>query len=166
MLETERLVLRPLADDDADDLTELHSDPEVMRFLGLPSSPLSRFLEGGFYAGVEKASGRFIGWFALEPKEEGAFELGYRLHQWAWGSGFGTEGARALLEKAFTDLGATRVYAETMAVNTRSRHVMEKVGLRYVRTFFPEWQDPLPGSDQGEVEYALTRAEFKYSPAR
>ena len=67
---------------------------------------------------------------------------------------------RALIRKGFTELGVQRVVAETMAVNTRSRRVMEKIGLRHVRTFFVDWPDPLPGSDQGEVEYALTRAEF------
>jgi RimJ/RimL family protein N-acetyltransferase len=126
----------------------------------LERSPLERFYTGGFHAAAEKDSRRFIGWFALEPKGEDEYEIGWRLHRWAWGRGYATEGALALLHMGFTDLGASRVYAETMAVNTRSRRVMEKIGLRHVRTFFVEWPDPLPGSDQGEVEYALTRAEY------
>ncbi len=37
---------------------------------------------------------------------------------------------------------------------------MEKAGLRYVRTFHLEWDDPIPGTGEGEVEYALTREEW------
>lgn len=158
-LETDRLALGPLLDSHAEQVLELQDDPEVMRHLD--PSPLERYYTGGFYAATEKESGRFIGWFALEPKGEDEYEIGWRLHRWAWGRGYATEGALALLHKGFTDLGASRIYAETMAVNTRSRRVMEKIGLRHVRTFFVDWPDALPGSDQGEVEYALTRAEYR-----
>ena len=157
-VETDRLLMRPLLDSDAEAVMGLQDDPEVMRYLD--PSPVERFYTGGFYAATERASGEFIGWFALEPEGEGEYEIGWRLYRRAWGSGYATEGALALLHKAFTDLGASRVYAETMAVNTRSRRVMEKIGLRHVRTFFVGWPDPLPGADQGEVEYALTRAEY------
>lgn len=158
LLETDRLTLRPLLNSDAEAVLGLQDDPEVMRYLD--PSPIERFYTGGFHAAMGKESGRFIGWFALEPKGEDEYEIGWRLYRWAWGRGYATEGAIALLHKAFTELGASRVYAETMAVNTRSRRVMEKMGLRHVRTFFVDWPDPLPGSDQGEVEYALTRAEY------
>jgi RimJ/RimL family protein N-acetyltransferase len=53
---------------------------------------------------------------------------------------------------------AHRVIAQTMAVNTGSRGVLAAVGMRHVRTFFPAWDDPLPGADEGEVEYEITRA--------
>ncbi len=48
-----------------------------------------------------------------------------------------------------------------MTVNTASRRVMERCGLRYVRTFFDEWPEPIDGSDEGDVEYELTRAEWE-----
>lgn len=48
-----------------------------------------------------------------------------------------------------------------MTVNTGSRRVMEKAGLRYVRTFFTTWPEgPVEGSEHGDVEYALTRDEW------
>ena len=84
-------------------------------------------------------------------------ELGYRLKASAWGRGYATEGARALVRKGFDELGVRRVWAETMAVNRASRRVMEKVGLRYVRTFHVHFDDPLPGAEHGEVEYELRR---------
>jgi hypothetical protein len=52
--------------------------------------------------------------------------LGYRLRRSAWGHGYATEGARALVRRAFTELGVGRVVATTMAVNVRSRRVLEK----------------------------------------
>ncbi|HEY7175471.1 MAG TPA: GNAT family protein, partial [Micromonosporaceae bacterium] len=48
----------------------------------------------------------------------------------------------------------------TMAVNTRSRGVMERCGLRHVGTRHDHWDDPIPGTEQGEVEYAITRDEW------
>jgi len=42
-----------------------------------------------------------------------------------------------------------------MAVNNASRHVLQKVGLVYVRTHVQEWDDPIPGWEQGEAEYEL-----------
>ena len=48
-----------------------------------------------------------------------------------------------------------------MVVNTRSRQVMERCGLRYVRTFHLEWDDPIEGTEQGEVEYELRRTDWE-----
>ena len=62
-------------------------------------------------------------------------ELGYRLPA-AWGKGYASEGSRALVEKGFAELGVQRVFATTMAVNIGSRRVMEKAGLKFVRTSF------------------------------
>jgi RimJ/RimL family protein N-acetyltransferase len=178
-LETQRLILRRFTADDVDALVELDRDPEVMRYItgGRPTPReeierdlLLRFLEYyeryegyGFWAAVEKSSGDFIGWFHLRPRADGPAdepELGYRLRRTAWGKGYATEGSRALVEKAFADLGAARVWAETMAVNVASRRVMEKAGLKYVRTFHQEWPYEIEGTAEGDVEYAITRAEW------
>jgi RimJ/RimL family protein N-acetyltransferase len=77
-----------------------------------------------------------------------------------WARGYATEGARALVARAFDELGARRVWAGTMAINTASRRVMEKAGLRYVRTSYGEWPERIPGDEHGDVEYALTREEW------
>ncbi len=68
---------------------------------------------------------------------------------------------RALIDKGFTELGVQRVYAETMAVNVGSRRVMEKAGLRFVRNFRAEWPVRVRGDQEGDVEYAITRAEWE-----
>jgi RimJ/RimL family protein N-acetyltransferase len=72
-----------------------------------------------------------------------------------------TEASRALLRHAFDTVGQRRVIAQTMAVNTGSRGVMEAIGMRYVRTYHPTWDAPLPGADLGEVEYEMTRAMWE-----
>ena len=76
------------------------------------------------------------------------------------GKGFASEGSIALVDKAFRDLGARRVYAEAMAVHGASRRVMEKAGLRLVRTFYADWPVRIPGDEHGDVEYAITRQEW------
>ena len=178
-LETPRLILRRFTADDVDLLVDLDSDPEVMRFItGGRATPLdevrdevipayleyyARFAGFGFFAVHEKSSGAFIGWFHFRPRRNDPpdnVELGYRLRRSAWGKGYATEGARALVRKGFTELGVRRVYAEGMAVNTASRRVMEKAGLRLVRTFHADWPERIDGDEHGDVEYALERAEW------
>lgn len=180
VLETDRLILRRFTPDDVDNLVELDSDPEVMWYLsrGRPTARkeiekviLPRFLElyerhegYGTWAVVEKSSGQFLGWLSLRPRDgdpPDEPELGYRLRRSAWGKGYATEGARALVHRAFAEQGASRVYAETMAVNKASCRVLEKAGLRRARTFFAEWEDPIPGAERGEVEYELRRSDWE-----
>ena len=178
-LETERLVLRRVTADDVDNLVELDGDPEVMHFIngGRPTPReeiasdvlpaflgyYERFAGYGFWAVEEKATGQFVGWFHFRPAKDarsGEVELGYRLRRSAWGQGYATEGSRALIEKGFAELDVHRVVAFTMVVNVASRRVMEKAGLRYVRTFHQPWPDHIEGEEQGDVEYALTRSEW------
>lgn len=179
-LRTERLVLRRFTADDLDVLVELDSDPEVMRYVTggvtgsrddiatdvLPAflSYYERYDGFGFWAAHDLATGRFVGWFHLRPAPDDGpdeVELGYRLRRAAWGHGYATEGSRALIAKAFTEFGVQRVYAETMAVHQASRAVMERAGLRYIRTFHQPWPYPIPGDELGDVEYALTREQWR-----
>ena len=178
-LETERLLLRRFTESDVANLHDLHGDPEVMRFInggrGVPrdvirNETLPRFLrayerfEGfGVWAAIERSTGEFVGWFEFYPWKDVSpeeVELGYRLRRSAWGKGYATEGSRALIRKGFTELGVQRVVAETMTVNAASRRVMEKAGLKYVRTFHQEWPERIEGDEHGDVEYALTKAEW------
>ncbi|HEY8547732.1 MAG TPA: GNAT family N-acetyltransferase [Acidimicrobiales bacterium] len=161
--DTERMTLRPIRPDDVDEMLHLDADPEVMRYIsGRPSTRdevvamIDRSL-GERWVAHERATGKILGWFGLDSDEDqpGERELGYRLHRWAWGQGYATEGSRALIDLAFKELGVRRVWAQTMAVNTRSRRVMERCGLTYVRTFHLDWDEPLRGAEHGEVEYEI-----------
>jgi RimJ/RimL family protein N-acetyltransferase len=147
----------------------LNSDPEVLRFIlgramtraevlaELPGLVEDRGPGGalGLWAGF--TGDDFAGVWFLSPDDEdpSAGETGWRLPRTAWGRGLATEGARALLDHGFGTVGLTRIRAETMAVNTASRRVMERLGMTHVRTYVGEWDDPLPGWEQGEVVYEL-----------
>ncbi|ANY10448.1 GNAT family N-acetyltransferase [Pseudonocardia sp. HH130630-07] len=195
-LRTGRLVLAPLAERHLPHEIELDADPEVMRHLGPPRTReevVARHRERlavaartpglGFWAGhlggANGASsgngeeGEFVGWWILEPPERAGHghdravaEIGYRLLPRFWRRGLASEGARELLRHGFDDLGLSRVFAETMAVNEASRATMRSIGLSHVRTFHPGWDHPLPGSEHGEVEYATTRARWLASGGR
>lgn len=170
-LETAHLNLRPVMPADRDDLIALEADPEVMRFLngGRPvpedGDPDGSFLcprggEPDVWAAHKRATGAFVGWFSLCALGDGrTAELGYRLRRAAWGQGYATEGARALVALGLGQLGFDRVQGETMAVNTASRRVMERAGLYYVGTRHVAWPDPLPGSEHGEVTYEARRED-------
>ena len=117
-----------------------------------------------------EGEGEFIGLMMLppahgpdQPDDPTVTDLGYRLVRRYWRKGLASEASRALLRHAFDTVGQSRVIAQTMAVNTGSRRVMEAIGMRYVRTYFPPWDDPLPGADLGEVEYEMTRAMWEAS---
>jgi RimJ/RimL family protein N-acetyltransferase len=182
ILETPRLALRQFTEDDVDNLFELNSDPAVMRYLtgGKPTPreqirdriiPFHLAVYGrhdrlGTWAAESTATGEFLGWFHLRPGPGDDItnaELGYRLRRSAWNKGYATEGSRALIGMGFTDLGVERVWGHTMTANAASRRVMENCGLTLVRTAPYQGTDIIEGAEQGEVEYALTRAEWQSS---
>ncbi|ELP65122.1 GNAT family N-acetyltransferase [Streptomyces turgidiscabies] len=186
-LETERLALRRFTADEADLLIELDSDPAVMRHLtgGNPTAPelvrdryLPNILAGyekwggdlGLFAAQEKDGGAFIGWFVLRPEPEGPLdevELGYRLRQASWGKGYATEGSRALLRKAFTELSVRMVWAETMSVNHGSRNIMQKLAMTFVDTIpTPSGMERVEGSERGGVRYEITKEQWEQQSRR
>ena len=188
-LQTDRLALRRFTEADEEALFDLDSDPEVMRFLngGTPTPRdvvqtviLPRFLlydercpSYGFWAAIERATDEFLGWFSFVPSEADRTDisLGFRFHRTGWGKGYATEGSRALIRKAFTELDVQRVVATTYEHNVASRRVLEKLGMRIVRrfrltqkdvaratTYQPASLEPWEGD---EIEYAIERGEWE-----
>jgi RimJ/RimL family protein N-acetyltransferase len=165
-LHTHRLSLRPLDESDLADLRAMNGDPEVMAHIGAPmtsdqvATELPGWISGdgefGLWGGC--VDDEFAGvWFlSRDPDDPAAGEIGWRLPRHTWGRGYAVEGARAIVEHAFTTLGLNRLWAETMAVNARSRRVMDTLGMTHVRTYVGTWDDPIPGWEQGEVVYELT----------
>lgn len=143
-LTTQRLRLRPFKDDDAGALFDLHSNAHVLRYWDSPPwtereraavflAACRRLAEEGtgVRVAIERLSGgAFVGWCSVtrwNPTHRSA-ALTYCLDEAAWGHGYATEAAGALLEWAFDTLGLNRVQAETDTRNLASARVLEKLG--------------------------------------
>jgi len=143
-LHTPRLHLRPFASTDADVLFALHSDAHVLRYWDAPpwteSARAERFIatcqqiaeegNGARLAMDRRSDGVFLGWCGLtrfNPDHRSA-SLGYCLTEAAWGCGYATEAAGALLRWAFDNLDLNRVQAEADTRNAASARVLEKLG--------------------------------------
>ena len=143
-LHTARLRLRPFTQADADAIYALQSNPHVLRYWDAPPwkerARADRFIsvcgqmeqEGtGARLAIERsADGVFIGWCALSqwnPDYRSA-AMGYCLCDAAWGQGFATEAAGAVLRWAFDTLDLNRVQAQTDTRNIASSRVLEKLG--------------------------------------
>ena len=145
-LTTPRLRLRPFAAADRVAIHAIYADPVVMRHVGhgphrsfvdtdTALQAFARMLASrgiSFLAVEERATGRLIGDAGLYPVEgkEDEVELGYTLARDAWGRGYGTEAAQALVDHARTALSVSRVMATVDPANAASRHVLEKLGMR------------------------------------
>ena len=150
-LRTARLRLRPLTEADAAAHLALYRDPEVTRQLGggpfvgdqiavRSQRAVEKFVrhwaEKGFgvFAVEDLATGRFLGQCGLNTIDElGEIEVLYALERAAWGRGLATEAAREALAYGFDEAGLDRIVAVTRPEHARSRHVLEKLGLRYER---------------------------------
>jgi RimJ/RimL family protein N-acetyltransferase len=147
-LRTERLLLRRWKDSDREPFAALNADPEVRKFFpGIltreESDALVERIEAGFqvngfgwWAAEIVETGEFIGFIGLSPLGPElpcgpGIEIGWRLARRFWGCGYATEGARACLAHAFGPLGAAEVVAFTAVGNTRSRAVMDRLGMTH-----------------------------------
>lgn len=146
MIETERLLLRPWRETDRAPFAAMMADPEVGNWLGRTrtAEESAAWIEAeaadfartslGFLAIERRSDGAFLGAAGLldvEPGMPGApgVEIGWRLVRDAWGRGYATEAARALLADGFGRLSLTAIVAFTADSNVRSRAVMERIGM-------------------------------------
>ncbi|MGI8870711.1 MAG: GNAT family N-acetyltransferase [Mycobacteriales bacterium] len=186
IIRTDRLLLRRFEPSDVDNLLDLYGDPHVMRYIDtetwdrarietevLPAllAEYQRYQRYGYWA-AETRDGSFVGRMALHPviiappsglwrhaptDDSDIVSIGYRLRRQQWGHGYATEAAAAVVNLAFDQYGASRAVATTMAVNQGSRRVLERIGFRHTRTVHLAWDDPLPGTEHGEVVYERDR---------
>lgn len=175
-LKTERLLLRPITDDDFDDLFAFQSDPEVARYVlwetrteatmraalakKVRDTALEREGDQLSLAVVAPPDDTVIGEVNLvwASERHGLGELGYVFHRGYHGRGYGFEAAREVLRVAFEEAGLHRVIARCDARNTASWRLMAKLGMRreacFVRNeiFKGEWSD--------ELVYAMLAEEW------
>lgn len=172
-LETERLILRPWKDADAEDLFTYARDPRVGPAAGWPPHcSVEDSLEViqavlrplGALAVELKETGQVIGSIGLTPGEKSNIglpdneaELGYWIGVPYWGMGLIPEAAKALIRRGFEEMGLETIWCGSFENNARSRRVQEKCGFRYHHTAETWWQ----GEKRTEHFTRMTRKEYE-----
>ncbi|GAA1397503.1 GNAT family N-acetyltransferase [Kitasatospora putterlickiae] len=144
-LNTDRLLLRRWRASDLEPWAAMNADPEVREHLGdvltreRSDASVARFRADfdrrgyGWWAVEVRATGEFIGFAGLDEVDDGlpftGVEIGWRLARAAWGHGYATEAARAVLAFGFETLALPEILAVTTAGNLRSQAVMRRLGM-------------------------------------
>lgn len=182
ILKTDRLILRTWNDHDLKPMFEINQDPNVMEYFpALQDLEMTKqfinkvnvhFEKHGYtlYATIRKNSGEFIGFIGLlmadfEAHFTPAAEIGWRLSSKHWGQGFATEGAKAVLDHAFSVLKIPEIVSFAAAGNVKSIRVMQKIGLQHHEEDdfdHPKLDDTSPL--KRHVLYRLSRKEYLRPP--
>lgn len=146
VLETNRLLVRELHPDDAENFYLLNLNPNVIKYTGNTAfkniEEARIFLENyqdykrngyGRWAVIKKETNKFIGWCGLkfdEIKKE--TDIGFRFFEEEWHKGYATESAMACVEHGFEKLHLKGIIGRAMKENMASIRVLEKIGLEYI----------------------------------
>ncbi|MGB3710955.1 MAG: GNAT family N-acetyltransferase [Erythrobacter sp.] len=180
IIETERLILRTERPGDFEEWMERINTPEVREYLGgiesadkvrsiFDRTAASEASEGYSFRFVEERdTGRLIGSCGLKRADaeglasdlRGVLEIGWLLSEDAWGHGYATEAARAMLAHAFERLGTDLVIALTSRSNPQSWRIMEKLGMSYRPEYDFDDAD-FPPRDNPTIVYAITKQEWE-----
>jgi RimJ/RimL family protein N-acetyltransferase len=174
VLESERLRLRPIREDDLPDLFAVFADPDVMRYWTRP--PMRDLDEARAYLAeidrgfatrtlfqwgiTRKDNDRVIGTttlFRLDSPHHTA-EIGYALGSAHWGIGYAAEAVRRVCRFGFEDLGLRRIEADIDPRNHASIHVVEKAGFQREGVLRERYI--YNGEIQDVVYYGLLAREF------
>ena len=163
-VETDRLVLRMWKPEDAEPLGEIYGQPDYLATMPPADAAQQvaawsrRWTDDGFaqWAACERETGRLIGRIGLLrhhdwPLVRDPVEVGWVLDRAYWGRGLATEGGRAAVNEWRTYLPDATLYSFTVPENTRSRAVMERLGMSYGGSAV--WRD------REHVWYSLDREE-------
>ncbi len=147
IIETPRLILRTWRQEDAEPYFQINQDPKVIEHLKGPLTieKVRSFITAAneqqenrgytLWAAELKDTGELMGFIGLNYDEwkshfTPSVEIAWRLGSHFWGKGYATEGARSALEYGFTKCNLKEIFSFTVPANTRSSHVMEKIGMR------------------------------------
>jgi RimJ/RimL family protein N-acetyltransferase len=184
ILTTDRLILRTWKPNDIPLMAAISSDPLVMKHfpaiqdITATQTLINRVNEHyatfgyALYAVETKDTHAFIGFVGLNhpsfeiphfhPKNLPIVEIGWRLSSQQWRKGYATEAAKAVLHYAFTVLNLDEIISFTVVANTKSRRVMEKIGLRHSES--DDFDHPKLGEDsplRRHVLYRLIRDDYQ-----
>jgi RimJ/RimL family protein N-acetyltransferase len=149
VIETKRLILRGWRDSDVDPFSAMCRDADVMRYLGPPNTReqsadliawQNDFLDRlgyCFWALERRDDGAFLGFCGLKPGApdtpiEHDIEIGWRLAKGYWRQGYAREAAQASLDWGWANTEAPLISAITVAANTASWGLMERLGMTRV----------------------------------
>ena len=149
ILQTERLLLRELNPDDAENFYKLNLNPNVIKYTGNSAfkdiDEAKEFLENyqdyqlngfGRWAVIEKSTNEFLGWCGLKyDKNLDETDIGFRFFEEHWNKGLATESAKACINFGFENLNLKSIVGRAMSENIASIKVLEKIGLKFEREF-------------------------------
>lgn len=159
ILETPRLILRPLELSDAEAMFAMDSNPLVHKYLwNKPAQEIEEVIKVieyvqrqyqenkiGRFATILKETGEFIGWtgikFVNDHVENGNtnfFDFGYRLNEPFWNKGYATEATQFWLDYGIKQMNIEEIHAYTHAENGASNHVLSKCGMHLVEEYVAE----------------------------
>lgn len=158
ILETERLILRELKEEDALHFYELNNDPTVIQFTGdspfkdidsakkiLKNYSRNNYEKYGYgrWAVLSKTNNEWLGWCGLKytPEKEET-DIGYRFYKKHWGNGYATEAAKACLDYGFKKLHLSKIVGRSMKENIASIVVLKKIGMIYEKEFMMDGKYP------------------------
>ena len=156
LLETDRLLLRPLELTDAADMFAMDSNPNVHKYLWQnptqtleESTKVIEYIQAqyqknniGRFATILKETNEFIGWTGIkfiddhiENGNTNFYDYGYRLNEKFWNKGFATEASIAWLDYGFNQMNIEKMNAYTHAQNGASNHILQKVGFQFMKDY-------------------------------
>ena len=159
VIETERLILREMRHDDAEQLFEMDKQINVHKYLWqkpyLDICGVHEYIENirnqyltrniGRFSTIIKETNELIGWtgikFVNDHIENGNinfYDYGYRLSEKFWNKGYATEASKAWLDYGFDKMKIDKMNAYTHFQNGASNHVLEKVGMKFIEEYFDE----------------------------
>lgn len=156
LLETDRLLLRPLELEDADAMFAMDNNPNVHNYLWqTPTQTKDETIEIikmvqkqyvdnniGRFATILKETGEFIGWTGIkyvndhiENGNTNFFDYGYRIDEKFWNNGYATEASIFWLDYGFENLKIEVMNAYTHSENGTSNHILQKVGMKFMENY-------------------------------
>ena len=154
ILQTERLIVRTWSMEDLPAACKLWGDPKVMELIdsrgGLDEGQVREKLEKEvksqgeygvqYWALISKDTQDVVGCCGLRPYnlDEHIYELGFHISSKFWGQGYATEAARGVIDYAFRELNASKLFAGHNPANAVSRRVLEKLGFQYLEDQYYE----------------------------
>lgn len=176
--ETDRLILRTIEEGDAAEQDRVLNTPTVMARLGgivelheieaKHAKAMALYAKEGFsfLFMIEKATGEMVGHCGIKrvdnplASNQGDYEIGWIVREDRWRRGYAEEAMRAVLEWAFTRIGAPHVVALTSPPNVGSWKLMEKLGM--VRREDLDFDDPAyPPEDRKTILYSLSKDQWE-----